>query len=124
MAKLTLSDLRAIRERGTEALKQRDVHGRTTHVVVAMGTSGIEKGAKVVLNTIAEEVAARHLDNVIITQTGPAKDAPEPLVEVYSPATGLVVYAPVDRETAVRIVSEHLENGKILSDKRIEIEKE
>ena len=112
MAKLSLSDLHAIREREEKNLKKRDIHGRTVHVVVAMGTSGIEKGAKLVLNTIADEVEKRGLDNVIITQTGAAEGRPEPVVEVYKPGEGLTVYGNIGKDEAVRIVAEHLEGGK------------
>ena len=37
MAKLSLSDLHEIRSREEKNLKKRDIHGRTVHVVVAMG---------------------------------------------------------------------------------------
>ncbi len=125
MAKLSLSDLHAIREREEKNLRKRDIHGRNVHVVVAMGTSGINAGAKLVLNTLAEEVEKAGLDNVIITQTGSAAPNPEPVVEVFEPKKGLVVYGSVDADTARRIVSEHLADGRILEDKRIElVEKE
>ncbi len=121
MAKLSLSDLHAIRDREEKNLRKRNIHGRDVHVVVAMGTSGINAGAKLVLNTIADEVEKAGLENVIITQTGSAAPNPEPVVEVFSPKTGLVVYGGVDAETARRIVSEHLQNGRILEEKRIEL---
>ena len=124
MAKLSLSDLHAIREREEKNLKKRDIHGRQIHVVVAMGTSGIDKGAKLTLNTIADDVEKLGLDNVIITQTGSAYPNPEPVVEVYSPKQGLVVYGSVDKDTAIRIVEEHLAGGKILEDKKIELKEE
>ena len=125
MAKLSLSDLREIREREERNLKKRDIHGRSVHVVVAMGTSGINAGAKLTLNALADEVEKKGLENVIITQAGSAAPNPEPVVEVYTPKEGLVVYGSVDKDTAVRIVDEHLVGGKVLEDKRIElVEKE
>ena len=124
MAKLSLSDLRSIREREERNLKKRDIHGRNVHVVVAMGTSGINAGAKLTLNTLAEEVEKQGLENVIITQTGSAYPNPEPVVEVFTPKQGLVVYGSVDKDTAIRIVSEHLAGGKILEDKKIELKEE
>ena len=119
MAKLSLSDLHAIREREEKNLKKRDIHGRTVHVVVAMGTSGIDAGAKLTLNTIADDVEKLGLDNVIITQTGSAAPNPEPVVEVYSPEEGLTVYGSVDKNAAHRIVEEHLKGGHILEGLRI-----
>ena len=116
MAKLSLSDLREIRVREERNLKKRDIHGRSVHVVVAMGTSGINAGAKLTLNALADEVEKKGLENVIITQTGSAAPNPEPVVEVYTPNEGLVVYGSVDKDTAVRIVDEHLAGGKVLED--------
>ena len=121
MAKLSLYDLHAIREREEKNLKKRDIHGRTVHVVVAMGTSGIDAGAKLTLNTIADDVEKLGLDNVIITQTGSAAPNPEPVVEVFSPGEGLTVYGSVDKNAAHRIVEEHLKGGHILEDLRIEL---
>ena len=124
MAKLSLSDLHAIREREEKNLKKRDIHGKSIHVVVAMGTSGIDKGAKLTLNTIADEVEKAGLDNVIVTQAGSAAPLPEPVVEVYSPDKGLVVYGSVGVQEAKRIVSEHLKDGNIIEDLRVEPETE
>ena len=124
MAKLSLSELRSIREREERNLKKRDIHGRTVHVVVAMGTSGINAGAKVTLNAIVDEVEKQGLGNVIITQTGSAYPNPEPVVEVFTPKDGLVVYGSVDKDAAIRIVSEHLVGGKIVEDKKIELKEE
>ena len=124
MAKLSLSELRSIRELEERNLKKRDIHGRTVHVVVAMGTSGINAGAKVTLNAIADEVEKQGLGNVIITQTGSAYPNPEPVVEVFTPKDGLVVYGSVDKDAAIRIVSEHLAGGKIVEDKKIELKEE
>ena len=124
MSKLSLSELHEIRSREERNLKKRDIHGRTVHVVVAMGTSGINAGAKVTLNAIADEVEKQGLGNVIITQTGSAYPNPEPVVEVFTPKDGLVVYGSVDKDAAIRIVSEHLAGGKIVEDKKIELKEE
>ena len=122
MAKLSLDELRAIRSLEEKKLKARDIHGRTIHVVVGMGTSGIDSGAKVVLNTIADELAEAGLENVILTQTGSLAPIKEPVVEVYSPESGLVVYQDVSKADAVRIVKEHLVLGQILEDKKAVVE--
>lgn len=122
MSKLTLDELNSLRQKEVEKLKKRDIHGKSIHVVVAMGTSGIEKGAKVVLNTIADEVEKAGLDDVIITQYGSAAPNPEPVVEVYSKERGLTVYGNVSKDDAVRIVKEHIIGGNVLSDKEIKVE--
>ncbi len=119
MSKLTLEELNAIRDREKENLKKRDIHGKSIHIVVGMGTSGIENGAKVVLNAIADELYKENIENVILTQSGRIEDYPEPVVEVYSKDNGLTVYGNVTKDDAVRIVKEHIAEGKILSDKAI-----
>ena len=122
MAKLSLSDLREIRVREERNLKKRDIHGRSVHVVVAMGTSGINAGAKLTLNALADEVEKKGLENVIITQTGSAAPNPEPVVEVYTPSLGAVAYGKVDAKLARRIVDEHIVGGKVIDDHRIDLE--
>ena len=124
MSILSLDDLRAIRNREEKELKKRDIHGRSVHVVVGMGTSGISAGAKVVLNTLADEIEAAGLDKVILTQTGSLAPVAEPVVEVFSKETGLVVYGDVSKADAVRIVKEHLVAGKVLEDKRVEVKED
>lgn len=124
MSKLTLDDLHRIRETEQEKLKKRDIHGKDIHIVVAMGTSGIAAGAKVVLNAIADELEKAGCDDVILTQSGSAGDYPEPFVEVYSKDKGLVAYSGVTRDDAVRIVREHIMCGKVLSDKRAVVKEE
>lgn len=119
MSKLTLEELNAIRDREKDSLKRRDIHGKNIHIVVGMGTSGIENGAKVILNAIADEIYKENLENVILTQSGKIDDYPEPVVEVYSKENGLTVYGNVTKDDAVRIVKEHIVSGKILSDKAI-----
>jgi Ferredoxin len=123
MSKLTLEELHEIRERESDRLKKREIHGKTCHIVVAMGTIGIEAGAKVVLNKLVDEVEAHNLDNVLVTQTGIVKDKENaPVVEVYTPALGAVAYGKVDAKLASRIISEHVIGGKVIEDHRIELE--
>ena len=64
MAKLSLSELHEIRSREERNLKKRDIHGRSVHVVVAMGTSGIDAGAKLTLNTILAERTGQSIDTI------------------------------------------------------------
>lgn len=123
MAKLSLEELRKFRDSESLRLRRRSIHGRNVHVVVCMGTCGIAAGAKIVLNTIVDELEAKGLDNVIVTQSGCAGDcADEPIVEVHTPELGSVAYGKVDQKTAKRIVDEHIIGGSIVADHRIELE--
>ncbi len=123
MAKLSLEELRSLREKEAERLAKRGIHGKDVHVVVCMGTCGIQAGAKVTLNSIVDEVEAHGLGNVIVTQApcqGHCEE--EPIVEVHTPQLGSIAYGKVDAKTAKRIVEEHIIGGKVLEDHKIKLE--
>lgn len=122
MHKLTKAELEKIRERESEKLKKRDIHGKTVHVVVSMGTSGIKAGAKGILNILSDEIDRNRIEDVILTQSGEIKGVEAPAVEIFSPEMGLVVYGGVTKDDALRIVEEHLIKHEILEDKRVQVE--
>lgn len=123
MSKLTREELHELRIREAERLQKRAIHGKTSHIVVVMGTVGIEAGAKVVLNKLVDVVEEKGLQQVIVTQTGAIKDdANAPVVEVYTPELGAVAYGKVNAELATRIIEEHVIGGKIIEDHRIALE--
>ena len=123
MAKLSLEELRALRAKESARLEKRDIHGKRVHVVVGMGTCGIQAGAKVTLNSIVDEIEARGLKDVIVTQAGcQGRCDMEPVVEVYTPSLGAVAYGKVDAKLARRIVDEHIVVGKVIDDHRIDLE--
>ena len=120
MAKLSLSDLHDIREREGKKLKMRDIHGRTVHVVVAMGTSGIENGAKIILDEIVDLAEKKGLDDVIVTQSGAIEGVAEPAIQIHTPDLGLVTYASVKKSDVERILDETVMNGKVIKDLQAE----
>lgn len=123
MAKLSLEELRALRAKESARLEKRDIHGKRVHVVVGMGTCGIQAGAKVTLNSIVDEIEAMGLKDVIVTQAGcQGRCDMEPVVEVYTPSLGAVAYGKVDAKLARRIVDEHIVGGKVIEDHRIDLE--
>ena len=123
MSKLTLKELHEIRDREATRLKKREIHGKTCHIVVAMGTVGIAAGAKVVLNKLVDELEAQNLTQVLVTQTGIVHDDTNaPVVEVYTPELGAVAYGKVDAKLAARIIKEHIVGGKIIEESRIKLE--
>ncbi len=123
MAKLSLEELRALRAKESARLEKRDIHGKRVHVVVGMGTCGIQAGAKVTLNSIVDEIEAKGLKDVIVTQAGcQGRCDMEPVVEVYTPSLGAVAYGKVDAKLARRIVDEHIVGGKVIDDHRIDLE--
>ena len=83
-------------------------------VVVGMATCGIAAGARPVLNALVEEVNALGLaDNVTVSQTGCIGICEyEPVVEVFEAGKEKVTYVQMTAEKAVKVVTEHIVNGK------------
>ena len=70
MAKMTLDELRALREAKRKDLEKRDVEGKDIQIIVGMGTCGIAAGAREVMSAVLDEVTKRQLNNVTVHQTG------------------------------------------------------
>ena len=112
----SLEELRAIRERMQGQVGMRSADAEQTRVVVGMATCGIASGARPVLNTLAEEVRAKKLDNVVVTQTGCIGLCQyEPIVEVFAPGKEKVTYVKMTPEKAKEVVEQHLMRGLILT---------
>jgi NADP-reducing hydrogenase subunit HndB len=117
---MNMEELKAIRER---AKKEIDLRGKNARVkvVVGMGTSGIASGARDVLRALVDEISRRNLVDVMVTQTGEKGLASqEPLIEVLEEGKPTVVYANMDAGKAIRVVAEHLVNGRPVLDYVIE----
>lgn len=120
MAKLTVEELHSLRAREEAKMKKRDIEGRKRHIVVAMGTSGIENGAKIILDEIVDLAEKKGLDDVIVTQSGAIEGIAEPAIQIHTPDLGLVTYASVKRSDVERILDETVMNGKVIKDLQVE----
>lgn len=112
----SLAELKAIRDRMQGEVNMReDDSSNHIRVVVGMATCGIASGARPVLNKLAEEVRAKQLDNVVVTQTGCIGLCQyEPIVEVYEPGKEKVTYIKMTPEKAEEVVEHHLIRGQVL----------
>ena len=82
-------------------------------IVVGMATCGIAAGARPVLKAITDEIAKRNIKNVAVSQTGCIGMCQyEPIVEVFEPGKEKVTYVQMTAEKAVKVVNEHIVNGK------------
>ena len=109
----SLEELLAIRDKAKAAMTDREGTGDGIRVVVGMATCGIAAGARPVLNAFVDEVAKRNLKNVTVAQTGCIGMCQyEPIVEVFEPGKEKVTYVLMTPEKAVKVVNEHLVNGK------------
>ncbi|MDF2839720.1 MAG: (2Fe-2S) ferredoxin protein [Clostridia bacterium] len=112
----TLKELEEIRKRTLETINVRK--DRTgTRVVVGMATCGIAAGARPVLMSIMDEVKKNNLADVVVAQTGCIGMCRlEPIVEVYKPGEDKVTYVKVTDAKALRIINEHVMQGKIVEE--------
>lgn len=120
MAKMTLEELRKLRDSKRNDLRKRDTEGKNIQVIVGMGTCGIAAGAKVTLDAFLKALDEKNLvDQVLIRQTGcMGLCHSEPTVEVLVPGMPTVIYGNVDDKAAKDIVEKHL-IGRELLDKLI-----
>lgn len=109
MAKMTLEDLRKLRDEKRLELNRRKVDEKSVEVIVAMGTSGIAAGAKRTLQAFIEELNQHGLDNVVIRQAGSlGLDHAEPTVEIRMKGMPDTIYGNVTPEVAEEIVERHI----------------
>jgi len=108
----SLEELKKIREEAAKRMNLRDQKDGYK-LVVGMATCGIAAGARPVLNALVEEVNARDLSNVKVTQVGCMGEcALEPIVEVYDPKGTRYTYCKVNAESAKQIVEKHVVGGQ------------
>ncbi|MBG0766485.1 MAG: (2Fe-2S) ferredoxin domain-containing protein [Spirochaetaceae bacterium] len=117
MAKMTLEELRKLREKKQNEIQKRDIEGKDARIIVGMGTCGIAAGAKPVLDTFLEVLEEKKIDNVSVTQTGcMGLCYVEPTIEVIVPGMPDVIYGKVDVETARKIVEQHIIAKRLVTD--------
>jgi len=116
MAKMTLEELRKLRDTTKTDLKRRETEGKEIHVIVGMGTCGIAAGAKTTLDAFLKALEENKLvESVVVRQTGcMGLCHSEPTVEVLVPGMPAVIYGRVDSDVAKKIVTEHLVGRRLL----------
>ena len=114
----SLEELMAIKQKMQDKVAVRNAANDSVRVVVGMATCGIAAGARPVLNAFVEAVNEAGLaTKVSVTQTGCIGLCQyEPIVEVYEKDKEKVTYINMTPEKAVRVVSEHLKNGNIVTE--------
>ncbi|POR03937.1 NAD(P)-dependent iron-only hydrogenase iron-sulfur protein [Alkalispirochaeta sphaeroplastigenens] len=109
MAKMTLEELRNLRDSKRKEINRRKVDEKTVEVIVGMGTSGIAAGAKHTLQAFITALEHHDLKNVVIRQTGSlGLDHAEPTVEVHMQGMPDTIYGSVTPEVAEEIVEKHI----------------
>ena len=118
MAKMSLDELRQLRDSKKNDLRKRDTEGKEIQVIVGMGTCGIAAGAKVTLDAFIKALDEHKLvDSVLVRQTGcMGMCHSEPTVEVLVPGMPTVIYGRVDADIAEKIVNKHIVGRELLDD--------
>ncbi|MCL2609150.1 MAG: (2Fe-2S) ferredoxin domain-containing protein [Treponema sp.] len=116
MAKMSLDDLRKLRDSKKGDLNRRNAEGKEIQVIVGMGTCGIVAGGKSTLDAFLSEVEKNGLaDRVVVRQTGcMGLCHSEPTVEVLVPGMPDIIYGNVDGKVAGEIVVRHLIGRELL----------
>jgi NADP-reducing hydrogenase subunit HndB len=117
MAKMTLEDLRKMREDKKKVLERRDVADNDVVVIIGMGTCGIAAGAKKTLDAFLDEIDKKGLTNITVKQTGcMGLCYVEPTIEVKVPGMPDTIYGKVDGDVARKVVNDHILQKKLISD--------
>ena len=120
MAKMSLEQLRSLRDAKKNDLRKRDAEGKEIQVIVGMGTCGIAAGAKATVDAFINALDEEKLvESVMVRQTGcMGLCSSEPTVEVIVPGMPAVLYGKVDASVAKEIVKKHI-IGRALLDNHI-----
>ena len=113
MAKLTIADLKKIKEKVHKEMSLRD-GDRRVKVTVHMGTCGIASGAKEVMDTLLQEIEAGGANDVIVTTSGcMGLCSREPLVTVEVLNQAPIKYEYMNPNKMRQVFKKHILEGEI-----------
>jgi len=116
MRKLSVEDLDRISQEARKKTGLREGAGNAK-ITVHMGTCGIAAGAQGIMDTLLDELGKRNIHDVILTSSGCAGlCSKEPMATVQLRGQAPVKYVDLDEEKILRILSEHIINGKVVRD--------
>jgi NADP-reducing hydrogenase subunit HndB len=116
MPKLTIDELRKMRESSKKNLSLRDGEFRGK-LIVHLGTCGIAAGAREIMSTFLEEFDNRDITDIKFTTTGCAGlCSQEPMITVEIGDSAPVKYGKLTPERAKKILDEHIIGGNIVED--------
>jgi NADP-reducing hydrogenase subunit HndB len=120
MPKITTADLNKIKERSKALTLVREGGARAT-VSVHMGACGIAAGARQALKAFIKEIESGSVQDVIVTICDCASQcSQEPMVTVHISGEPAVVYGNVTESVAREIFTQHVMQGTVLAQYRIQ----
>jgi len=116
MAKLTIDDLKRIKEETSKSTSLRDGEANIK-ITVHMGTCGIAAGARAVMDALMEEMAEadRH-DIRVVTSGCMGMCSSEPNVTIESLEAEPIVYKKMDSNRMRQVFKRHVLLGEVQSD--------
>ncbi len=113
MAKLTIDDLKKIKEKVHKEMSLRDGK-RRVKVTVHMGTCGIASGAKEVMDTLLQEIETAGANDVVVTTSGcMGLCSREPLVTVEVLNQEPIKYEYMNANKMRQVFKRHILEGEI-----------
>ena len=117
MPKLTLEDLKKIREKTQKTILLREGGDYRAKITVHMGTCGIAAGARKIMSTLMDEIDKKSLSDVFLTNSGCAGlCSREPMVTVEVAGTPPVKYIDLDEKKIKEVLKKHVIGGTLVKD--------
>ncbi|MBW1943036.1 MAG: (2Fe-2S) ferredoxin domain-containing protein [Deltaproteobacteria bacterium] len=116
MAKLTIKDLKKIKEKVKKDTALRE-GGATVKIIVHMGTCGIAAGARAVMDTLLEEMAETDRQDIRVVTSGcMGMCSSEPNVTVELQGKEPIVYQHMDANRMRQVFKRHILVGEVQTD--------
>jgi NADP-reducing hydrogenase subunit HndB len=116
MAKLTIEDLKRIKEQTAKSTALRQ-GGARVKITVHMGTCGIAAGARPVMSALMEEMAAADRQDIRVVTSGcMGMCSSEPNVTVEVLDTEPIVYRQMDPNRMRQVFRRHVLLGEVQTD--------
>jgi NADP-reducing hydrogenase subunit HndB len=116
MAKLTIDDLKKIKEETTKSNALRE-GGATVKVTVHMGTCGIAAGAREVMSALMEELAESDRSDIRVVTSGcMGMCSSEPNVTVEIQDAEPIVYQKMESNRMRQVFKRHVLLGEVQTD--------
>ena len=113
MAKLTVEDLKKIKERAQREDQFRSGEKRTK-ITVHLGTCGIASGGKKILDTVMQEIESAGANDVLVTTSGCIGICSrEPLVTIETKGSEPIVYELLNPAKMQQIFRRHVLEGAV-----------
>jgi len=116
MARMTIEDLKRIRDQAARTVNLRSGEARA-RVTVHMGTCGISAGAREVMGALMKEIESRGVTDVLVTTSGCAGlCSREPMATVEIKGQAPVKYADLNPSKMVKLFEQHVMGGSVVTE--------